>query len=151
MVDIVSPQRRSQIMSKIRGRDTRPERIVRSYLHRAGLRYRLYRRDLPGSPDLVFPKYRFVLFVHGCFWHQHPGCKRASMPSTRRSYWKAKLERNVERDRESIRQLHDEGWRVQILWECEIEEKLTRDLVEQIRKGEGGAGSAPARSGSDRP
>ncbi len=134
MTDIFTPERRSEIMSSIRSRDTRPELIVRSFLHAMGLRFRLYRRDLPGSPDLVFPKYKFVLFVHGCFWHQHPGCKRARMPSTRRSFWQAKLRRNIERDLEAVRQLRDKGWRVFVLWECEIGEGALIDLADRIRQ-----------------
>jgi DNA mismatch endonuclease (patch repair protein) len=87
--------------------------------HQLGLRFRLHRRDLKGTPDLVFPKHKVVLFVHGCFWHQHPGCKRATMPHNRYEFWRAKLTRNVERDSWASVQLKSEGWRVEVIWECE--------------------------------
>jgi DNA mismatch endonuclease (patch repair protein) len=97
-----------------------------------GLRFRLHRRDLKGNPDIVFPKYRVVIFVHGCFWHQHEGCKRATMPATRRDFWKAKLARNVSRDGESVSQLQSEGWRVEVIWECEAKKS---DEIRQRLKG----------------
>jgi len=107
------------MMSGIRGKDTKPEMIVRRYLHRSGLRFRLHDRSLPGSPDLVFPRFKVVLFVHGCFWHQHPGCKFAYMPASNRKFWMTKLQGNVERDERQRKALEELGWRVMTIWECE--------------------------------
>lgn len=127
----MTPKERSLIMGKIRGRNTKPELVVRSLCHTMGLRFRLYREDLPGTPDLVFPKHRLCLFVHGCFWHRHPGCKYASTPKTRLDFWLPKLERNVERDREAAEALRAQGWRVEVIWECEI--KKTHDLQSKLQ------------------
>jgi DNA mismatch endonuclease (patch repair protein) len=118
-MDNVSPAHRSTIMSKVRSRDTQPEMRVRHALHALGLRYRLHRKDLPGSPDVVFPRQQVAVFVHGCFWHQHPGCKRASIPETRRKFWSAKLKKNVERDCAALSALEIAGWSVEVIWECE--------------------------------
>lgn len=117
--DILTPEERSLMMGKIKGRNTKPEMIVRSLCHSMGLRFRLHRKDLPGSPDLVFPKYRLCIFVHGCFWHRHPGCKYAYIPKSRPEFWLPKLARNVERDREKEETLRALGWRVGVIWECE--------------------------------
>jgi DNA mismatch endonuclease (patch repair protein) len=113
------PLSRSEIMSRIRSRDTLPEITVRSLAHRLGFRFRLHRRDLPGTPDLVFPRLRAVLFVHGCFWHGHRQCRRAFVPRTRTDYWLEKLSRNRIRDEEAVQLLRKAGWRVMIVWECE--------------------------------
>lgn len=134
MADIVSPEVRSKIMSRIRGKDTKPELAVRSYLHRLGLRFRLHSRRLPGSPDLVFPKHRCVVFVHGCFWHQHEGCTHAGVPASNRSYWVPKLKRTIERDIEAQSALKKEGWQVEVIWECEIDDERLTDLAERIRR-----------------
>lgn len=107
-------------MSRIRNRDTKPEIQVRSILHRMGYRFRLHRKDLPGRPDIVLPKFRTVILVHGCFWHRHESCPRAAVPSTRRDFWKAKFERNVKRDEEVQGALRALGWRVIVVWECEV-------------------------------
>ena len=106
-------------MSKIKGRDTRPEIAVRRIAHRLGFRFRLYRNDLPGRPDLVFPRYRAVVFVHGCFWHRHRGCRYAYSPKTRVRFWTEKFRGNVARDRRNVNTLRKLGWRVLIIWECE--------------------------------
>ncbi|WP_027612625.1 very short patch repair endonuclease [Pseudomonas sp. URIL14HWK12:I6] len=116
--DIVSPEHRSRIMSKIRGKNTKPEMVVRSLCHQMGLRFRLHRRDLPGTPDLVFPKYRLCMFVHGCFWHRHPECKYAYMPKSRVDFWHTKFTKNVERDLNAQQALINLGWRVVTIWEC---------------------------------
>jgi DNA mismatch endonuclease (patch repair protein) len=116
---IRAPLTRSQVMSRIRSRDTNPELVVRRALHAAGLRYRLHVRALPGTPDIVLPARRVVVEVCGCFWHQHPGCPRALMPATRQEYWGPKLARNRERDRENERRLTSAGWRVLTIWECQ--------------------------------
>lgn len=118
MTDIVNKATRSRMMSAIKGKDTRPELTVRRLLHSAGFRYRLHRRDLPGKPDLVLPKYNLVIFVHGCFWHQHPGCHYAYTPASNSEKWKQKLEGNRERDRKQQQKLLDMGWRVLVIWEC---------------------------------
>jgi len=118
-MDRLSAAERSVLMSKVRSGDTAPELRVRQTAHRLGLRFRLHRRDLPGSPDLIFPKHKIAIFVHGCFWHSHPGCKRASVPKSRAEFWRNKLQRNVERDRTAIVALERNGWRVVVIWECE--------------------------------
>lgn len=133
--DIMSPEERSLMMGKIKGRNTKPELIVRSLCHTLGLRFRLHRKDLPSSPDLVFPKYRLCLFVHGCFWHRHPGCKYAYTPKTRLDFWLPKLHRNVERDKEKEELLRSMGWRVGVIWECETKhpdllESRVRDILD---------------------
>jgi DNA mismatch endonuclease (patch repair protein) len=119
-MDIWSVEKRSAVMGRIRGRDTKPELIVRSLLHRSGVRFSLRRKDLPGKPDIVLPKYGAVVFVHGCFWHRHKGCKVATMPKSRQAFWLAKFEANVARDRRHLRDLKKAGWQVIVLWECEI-------------------------------
>lgn len=119
MVDHLDSESRSALMRRIRGKDTVPEMIVRRAAHRLGLRFRLHRKDLVGTPDLVFPSRRTVVFVHGCFWHQHPGCVRASRSKTRPEYWRTKLERNVARDNKVQQELEAQGWRVIVIWECE--------------------------------
>ena len=119
MTDIVDSKRRSELMAGIRGRDTAPELAVRRMAHRMGLRFRLHRKDLPGSPDLVFPRHRLALFVHGCFWHQHEGCSIAHIPKTRSAYWTEKFEGNVARDKRNQEALQALGWRVAVIWECE--------------------------------
>jgi DNA mismatch endonuclease (patch repair protein) len=118
--DIVTPETRSRMMSGIRGRDTKPELAVRQFLHSRGFRYRLHARELPGRPDIVLPRYRTVVFVHGCFWHRHEGCRLAYTPKSHRKFWLTKLEGNAERDVRVQRQLRDLGWRVETVWECEV-------------------------------
>lgn len=108
-------------MSRIRGKDTAPERLVRSALHRAGYRFRLHSKTLPGRPDLVMPKYRIVVFVHGCFWHRHRGCRFAYTPKSQTVFWNAKFDSNVARDRRNARELRTLGWIVVTVWECEAD------------------------------
>ena len=122
MLDVVDKATRSRMMSGIQGKNTAPEFIVRKYLHGRGLRFRLHAKELPGKPDLVFPKYKAIIFVHGCFWHQHPGCRYASKPKTRSEFWHNKLSANVKRDRHQIEALAELGWRVFVIWECELQE-----------------------------
>lgn len=123
-------------MSGIRGKNTRPEIIVRQALHKAGLRFRLHRKDLPGKPDLVLPKYHAVIFVHGCFWHGH-GCSLFKWPSTRKEFWHEKINKNIARDRRDIATLLDAGWRVLCIWECALKgrDKLEPDGVVLEVKG----------------
>lgn len=119
-MDSISAVRRSANMSRIRSKDTEPEMLIRRMLHALGYRYSLHRRDLPGVPDVVFPGRGRVIFVQGCFWHQHKKCVDGKMPSSRIEYWKPKLLRNVERDRQNISKLRHAGWKVMSLWECEV-------------------------------
>jgi DNA mismatch endonuclease (patch repair protein) len=121
-MDHLDPQRRSDNMSKVRGRDTKPEVRVRQITHRMGLRFRLHRKDLPGKPDLVLPRHRLAIFVHGCFWHRHAACRRASMPSSHREFWEAKFDANVVRDARQQLELKAAGWRVLVVWECELKD-----------------------------
>ncbi|MGU9849701.1 very short patch repair endonuclease [Pseudomonas koreensis] len=121
--DIVSPEHRSKMMSMIKSKNTKPEMIVRSICHELGFRYRLHRKDLPGSPDLVFPKHRLCIFVHGCFWHRHPGCKYAYTPKSRPDFWLPKLAKNVERDLQVQEKLKALGWKVVIVWECHTKDR----------------------------
>lgn len=120
-------------MSGIRSRDTKPEKKVRSYLHRAGLRFRLH-ASLPGKPDLVLPKFNSVVFVHGCFWHRHAGCKYTTTPSSNTEFWQEKFDANIARDKRASRKLREAGWRVLIVWACMIDEKDLQSLVKKIRK-----------------
>lgn len=110
---------RSDIMRAVKRAHTGPEIIVRQVLHALGLRFRLHRRDLPGSPDIVLPRFRTVVFVHGCFWHRHPGCRYAGIPKSRQEYWLPKFEANVERDERKETQLREQGWRILVIWGCE--------------------------------
>ncbi|MCC6597772.1 MAG: DNA mismatch endonuclease Vsr [Alphaproteobacteria bacterium] len=134
MADVVSREKRSEMMSGIRGKDTRPEITIRRALHAAGYRYRLHGAKLPGKPDLVLPKYRAVIFVHGCFWHKHD-CHLFKMPSTRQEFWRTKIQGNVRRDEKVLEALHGEGWRTLIVWECALKGKHKlpeEDLIERI-------------------
>jgi len=131
-------------MSGIRSKDTKPEMTVRRYLHARGFRYRLHARDLPGSPDLVLPRYRVAILVHGCFWHRHPGCRFATTPASNIEKWNAKFQTNVDRDARKLTSLQAAGWRVIVVWECELRsdpvERLQR-LVSEISEHVGTAGS----------
>ena len=119
-MDKVSPEKRSWTMGRVKAQDTGPEKLVRSLLHRMGYRFRLQRSDLPGKPDIVLPKFKTALFVHGCFWHRHPGCKRATTPASNTAYWDGKFGRTVLHDAKNQKELEALGWRVLIVWECEL-------------------------------
>lgn len=134
MVDIVDPARRSRMMAGIKGRDTTPEREVRSHLHRAGLRFRLHGRGLPGRPDIVLPRWRAVVFVHGCFWHRHAGCSKAATPTSNAAFWKRKFLDNVARDARNVVALRRIGWRVYVVWECSTSTRALETLVRRIRE-----------------
>ncbi|NCO35005.1 MAG: very short patch repair endonuclease [Armatimonadetes bacterium CG2_30_59_28] len=136
MTDVFTKAKRSEVMSLIKGRDTQPERAVRSMLHRMGYRFRLHRSDLPGKPDLALSRYRTVIFVHGCFWHRHQGCRFAYTPKTRRDFWVTKLESNVTRDLFVKKELRKLGWHVLTVWECELRntDRLERRLAVALKK-----------------
>jgi DNA mismatch endonuclease, patch repair protein len=133
-MDTLTVEQRSERMSRIRGKDTKPEMLVRRALHRLGYRYRLHRRDLPGKPDLVFPSRKKVVFIHGCFWHAHEDCTVANMPKSRRPYWKAKFARNKERDQLNAKRLRQAGWKVFVVWECETKklDRLQKRLAKKL-------------------
>ena len=118
--DTLTAAQRSWTMARVRSTNTKPELMIRSLLHRMGYRFRANLANLPGKPDIVLPKFRTVVFVHGCFWHRHPGCRHASTPSARREYWTAKFDRNAERDKRNKRLLHTLGWTVIVVWECQV-------------------------------
>lgn len=124
-----TPEQRSRTMRAVRSRDTNPELAVRRFLHATGLRYRLHDKRLPGSPDLVFPKRHTVVFVHGCFWHQHPNCPAASSPQSNIDYWSRKLSGNVERDERNRVALEALGWKVLVIWECEVRNQYALDRL----------------------
>ncbi len=136
MVDTLTVKQRSLLMARVRGKDTRPELFVRKMVHDFGYRFRLHRRDLPGCPDLVFPRLKKVIFVNGCFWHGHLNCRAARVPKSRISYWRSKIERNAERDRLVRRDLARAGWTILTIWECEIRniDRLTGRTLAFLRK-----------------
>ena len=129
-------EQRSRNMSAIKSKNTKPEIKVRKVLHSMGYRFRLYRKDLPGSPDIVLPKYKTVIFVHGCFWHRHENCKYASTPKTRQEFWEAKFRENINRDKLKQENLSSKGWKIIVVWECEINDKdfdLSRLFKNEIK------------------
>jgi DNA mismatch endonuclease (patch repair protein) len=129
-MDIVDSATRARMMSGIRGKNTVPEMLVRRFLHARGYRYRVHRRDLPGKPDLVLPRLKVCIFVHGCFWHRHPGCVYATTPKTRPEFWSEKFQKNVKRDLANIDALEAAGWNVLIVWECHL--KNDPDTLERV-------------------
>ncbi len=135
MADHISAEKRSWNMRQVRNKNTTPEILTRSLMHAMGLRFRLHRKNLPGSPDIVLAKYRTVVFVHGCYWHRHPGCKYASTPKTNTAFWQNKFAQNVNRDTESCRKLKKSGWNVLIIWQCETKdiEKLRKRLAAEFQ------------------
>ena len=139
-MDTLSPSQRSERMSLIRAKDTAPELRLRRLVHAMGFRYRLHVRDLPGTPDLVFPSRHAVIFMHGCFWHRHKGCKLARLPKSKLDFWEVKLEKNRLRDRLHQRKLRALGWRVLVVWECQLHdpESVERIVAEFLRRREGG-------------
>lgn len=130
MADRLTKEQRSWNMAQIKGKDTKPEVLIRSILHCAGYRFRNNVKELPGKPDIVLPKYKTVIFVHGCFWHRHKGCKDATTPKTNEDFWKKKFERNLSNDRKHTRELKKLGWNVVTVWSCELKnpEKVLRKL-----------------------
>ncbi len=130
-MDIVTRETRSKMMASVRSKDTKPEKKVRSLLHAFGYRFRIHRKDLPGNPDIVLVKHKKVIFVHGCFWHQHDGCPKAKRPSTRKKFWDRKLNENIKRDKRNRRELEELGWISNIIWECQT--KREADLITAIK------------------
>jgi len=139
MTDRLTPEQRSSVMRSVRQKDTAPERTVRSKIHAMGFRFRLHVRTLPGNPDIVLPRHRKIILVHGCFWHQHPGCRKATIPQSNREFWQKKLERNRSRDRQVLHDLIAEGWSILVVWECQLrdgknlEDRLRRFLYDEHR------------------
>ncbi|NQX41240.1 DNA mismatch endonuclease, patch repair protein [Pedobacter steynii] len=133
MTDVHSKEVRSYNMSKIKGKDTKPELLVRKFLHKHGFRYRLHVKDLPGKPDIVLPKYKTVIFVHGCFWHGHENCKYYVVPKTRTEWWLNKIEGNITRDNVAARFLQESGWKVVCIWECALKKDFLENTLEQLK------------------
>ena len=135
-MDFLSPAERSRVMARVKSKDTTPEIVVRRLLHSMGFRFRLHTRNLPGTPDIVLPRHRKVVFVNGCFWHRHKGCKRASMPKSNVPFWRSKLRKNVRRQSLDIGELERMGWKVKIVWECDTRDPgaLSRDLGQFLHR-----------------
>lgn len=133
-MDIWSKPERSEVMSRIRGKNTKPVMILRSQLFKQGFRFRVHQKDLPGKPDIVLPKYRTVIFVHGCFWHYHKDCREGRIPSTNSKFWTEKLQRNISKDEANIKALRKDKWKVQVIWECDIEKNLEKTMKKLITK-----------------
>ena len=119
-------------MSRVKSSDTKPETFVRRALHAKGFRFRLHRKDLPGKPDIVLPKFKIAVFVHGCFWHQHSDCPRAALPKQNADFWREKMEGNVRRDTETVRRLRESGWEVVTIWQCQLK-KATENLLKELQ------------------
>ena len=137
MADRITPEHRSWNMSRIKGKDTKPEIAVRQYLFANGFRFRKNDKRYPGKPDIVLPKYHTIIFVHGCFWHRHEGCKQDTTPKSRTDFWLEKFQKNVQNDAKHIQELKNMGWKVIVLWECELEkqfEETMRNVIAEIRE-----------------
>ena len=134
MTDTLSKTERSERMSRIRGKSSVAEMRLRRLIHGMGFRYRLHVKTLPGTPDLVFPSRMAVIFMHGCFWHRHQDCRLARMPKSRVAFWREKLEANKRRDEENVRQLNELGWRVLVIWECQMKEKDLNEVSNMVRR-----------------
>lgn len=132
MTDVHSVAVRSYNMSRIRGRNTKPELLVRKFLHATGFRYRLHVKTLPGKPDIVLPKYRTIIYIHGCFWHGHEGCRYFKLPETRRDWWAQKLTENKQIDQKNLAALHELGWKVIIVWECELKREKKNQTLNSL-------------------
>jgi DNA mismatch endonuclease (patch repair protein) len=134
MADTFTHENRSRLMSRVKGRDTKPEKLVRSLLHAMGYRFRLHRKDLPGKPDIVLPKHKKVIFVHGCFWHGHLDCSRAARPASNREFWDRKIDGNIARDRKAKEELSAMGWEMLIVWTCQMKKRNLEELIEKLRR-----------------
>ena len=132
MADVLTPEQRRYNMSRIHGKDTKPEELVRKYLFSRGFRYRKNDPRFPGKPDIVFPKYKTVIFVNGCFWHRHPLCKYAAVPKTNAEFWQKKLDTNVANDKKHYKELEDMGWNVIVIWECQLKKAQFSQTMDQV-------------------
>ena len=133
MADFMTPKQRSRAMSKVKGEETKIEQTVRSLLHRRGFRFRKNVKNIPGKPDIVLPKYKAIVFIHGCFWHHHPGCAKSKLPETRKEFWKNKIQGNIDRDKKNIEILLSLAWRVGIIWECALKKaELVSDPISEL-------------------
>ena len=133
-MDKFSQKKRSEIMSKISGKETKPEILVRKYLFAKGFRYRINVKTLPGKPDIVLPKYKTVIFINGCFWHGHKNCKKAALPTTNFNFWKEKIDKNITRDRKNIRDLKKMGYNVIVVWQCTLTIKRRDETLEKLKE-----------------
>lgn len=136
MADIVSRIKRAEMMSRVKQRHTKPEITVRKILHRNGFRFRLHNKKLPGTPDIVLPKHKAVIFVHGCFWHQHEGCRKSRRPTSNVEFWNEKLDKNIARDSRKESELKNLGWKVLTIWDCEIKEDSSIEKVKNFLRAE---------------
>ena len=136
MADIFSKAKRSEIMSKISGKETKPEILVRKFLFAQGFRYRKNDKRLPGKPDIVLPKYKTLIFVHGCFWHGHQNCKKFALPQSNHEFWKDKIQKNIERDKSKQKELKKLGWKIITIWQCQIKsrESVEKALKQTVKK-----------------
>lgn len=132
MADVFSKEKRSWIMSRIKGKDSLPEMVVRRYLHAKGFRYRLHVKSLPGKPDIVLPKYKTAILIHGCFWHAHGNCKKASLPKTKTEWWKSKLEKNKQNDLKTEKALKKLGWKVITIWQCQLKSSKFDSTINKL-------------------
>ncbi len=132
MADVLSKEQRSRCMSHIKSKDTKPEVLVRQFLFAHGFRFRLYRKNLPGKPDIVLPKYKTAIFINGCFWHGHYSCKYATIPETNRDFWQAKISGNIERDKLSYSSLESMGWKVIEIWQCQLKPKTKTQTLNNL-------------------
>ena len=132
MADVLSKEQRRRCMSQIRSKDTKPEVLVRRFLFASGFRFRLHRKDLPGKPDIVLPKYKTVIFINGCFWHGHQDCKYATIPETNREFWRAKISGNMERDKATYSELLRQGWKVIEIWQCQLKPKEIDQTLQNL-------------------
>ncbi|MDE6649516.1 MAG: very short patch repair endonuclease [Muribaculaceae bacterium] len=132
MADVLSKEQRRRCMSRIRSKDTKPEILVRRFLFASGFRFRLYRKDLQGKPDIVLPKYKTVIFINGCFWHGHQNCKYATIPKTNREFWLTKISGNIERDKATYSELRRQGWRVIEIWQCQLKPKQKDQTLQNL-------------------
>lgn len=149
MADVHTPAQRSFNMSRIKGKDTKPEILLRSLLHRSGFRFRLHRKDLPGRPDIVLPSSKIAIFVHGCYWHRHEGCRYTTTPSSNTRFWEQKFERTVGRDAENILALQHAGWKVVVAWECQLRSAANEILAAISNAAGKGAAKAAGRASQD--
>ncbi len=132
-MDIWTKEKRSEVMSRIRSKNTKPEKILRSLLHKQGYRFRIHRKDLPGKPDIIFPSKKIAIYVHGCFWHFHNDCPEGKIPKTNSQFWELKFDKNIKRDKKHLREMHRNKWKTLVVWECQIEKRPEHILKKIIK------------------